>query len=99
MLKKKPVRKTNKTSVVFEIEGFSDAADVSLAGDFNDWQPARTPMKRRKDGAWAATVRLPNDQRYEYRIVVDGQTWMTDEESDALVPNPFGGHNSVVILP
>jgi len=99
MLKKTPVKKSNKISVVFEIDGFEDASELSLVGDFNDWEPTRTPMKRRKDGAWTATMRLPKDQRYEYRIVVDGQRWMTDNDADAIVPNPFGGHNSVLILP
>ena len=99
MLRKKPVSKSDKISVVFEIEGFDDAREISLVGDFNDWEPARTPMRRRKDGSWAATVRLPNDHRFEYKILVDGNTWLADQQADALVPDPFGNQNSVVILP
>ena len=98
MLKKKPVKKSDKTSVVFEIGGLDDATNVAVVGEFNGWEPERNPMKRRKDGAWSVTIRLPKNQRYEFRYVVDGDRWICDEEADALVPNPFGGHNSVVEL-
>jgi 1,4-alpha-glucan branching enzyme len=95
---KTPLKKSDKTSVVFTIDGFDDAAAVAVAGEFNDWEPASTPMKRRKDGTWTATLRLPKNQRFEYRFVVDGENWIADDDADALVPNPFGGKNSVVDL-
>jgi 1,4-alpha-glucan branching enzyme len=98
MLKKKPVKKTNKTSVVFELSGLEGVEEVSVVGEFNEWQPERHPMKMRKDGTWAATVRLEKDRRYEFRYVVNGERWMADEEADALVLNPYGGQNSVVDL-
>jgi 1,4-alpha-glucan branching enzyme len=98
MLKKKPVKKSDKVSVTFEIEGFETAKKMCVVGEFNDWQLAKTPMKRRKDGAWAANVRLPNAARYEYCFVVDDRDWMADDQADEVVPNPFGGKNSVVVL-
>ena len=96
MLKKTPVKKTNKTSVTFALKSLDEVAEVGLAGEFNDWQP--TEMKQRKDGTWAATVRLPNDERFEYRFVLDGDTWIADEDADDFVANPFGGRNSVCDL-
>ena len=98
MLKKKPVKKSDKTSVVFELAGLEDVNEVSLVGEFNEWQPERHPMKLRKDGNWAATVRLTKNQQYEFRYIVDGERWMADEQADAMVLNPFGGQNSVVDL-
>lgn len=98
MLKKTPVKKTNKTSVLFQCEPLPEAQQVFLAGEFNGWEPTRTPMKRRKDGAWTVAMRLPNTGRFEYRFVVDGDEWIVDDDADDLVPNPFGGRNSVVVL-
>jgi len=98
MLKKTPVKKTNKTSVLFQCEAVPEAQQVYLAGEFNDWEPERTPMKKRKDGAWTVAMRLPNKGRFEYRFVVDGEEWLADDAADDLVPNPFGGKNSVVVL-
>ena len=98
MVKKKAIKKSKLTSVTFETADFEEASTICLAGEFNDWQPAKTPMKRRKDGSWAVTVRLPKKSRFEYRFVIDGETWVADEQADGLVPNPFGGQNSVVDL-
>ena len=79
MLKKTPVKKTNKTSVVFAIDGYPEAQNVALAAEFNDWTPTKTPLKRRKDGSWSVTVRLPRDAAFEYKFVVDEKTWIADE--------------------
>lgn len=61
--------------VEFRLAGHDDARDVSLAGEFNGWDPRGLPMERR-DGAWVATVDL-EPGRYAYKLVVDG-TWITD---------------------
>ena len=101
MIKKKPVKKSKLTSVTFETDQFQSAATISLVGEFNDWEPASTPMKRRKDGSWSVTMRLaklPDKTRYEYRFVVDGKTWVPDAKADELVTNPYGEQNSVVVL-
>ena len=98
MLKKKAIKRLNKTSVVFEIAGFEEADSICLVGAFNDWELNKHNLKQRKDGRWATTLRLDNDNRYEYRFVVDGTEWQTDPDADELVPNEFGGFNSVVAL-
>ena len=101
MLKKKPVKKSKLTSVTFETREFQDADALSLVGEFNGWEPEKTPMKRRKDGAWSVTMRLakrPDKFRYEYRFVVDGDHWVSDTGADDFVTNPYGEQNSVVVL-
>lgn len=98
MIKKSPVKNSDKVSVTFETAAFPSAATVHLAGEFNDWDPATHALKQRKDGAWSITLRLPRDQRYQYRFVVDGRDWVADEDADATVPNEFGGVNSVVSI-
>ena len=97
MLKKKPVKNSDTISVTFSAN-VEEASDVSVVGEFNEWEPGSTPMKRRKDGSWSTALRLPDGSRHEYRFVIDGETWLVDEEADELVPNPFGGTNSVVVL-
>jgi len=44
--------------VTFEMPGELDPDGLAVVGDFNGWDPARNPMKLRKDGMWACTVRL-----------------------------------------
>ena len=53
-------------------------------------------MTQRKDGTWSVTVRLPSESRYEYRYLMDDEEWLTDEGSDGLAMNEFGGTNAVI---
>jgi 1,4-alpha-glucan branching enzyme len=95
MIEKKKVRGTDKTAVTFRAPNQDDASTVHVLGDFNDWSPQHA-MKRRKDGSWSLTIRLPTDQRYRFRYLVDGVLWVTDPEGDAIEPNEFGTTNGVV---
>ncbi len=79
----------------FAIEA-PDAHEVYLAGTFNQWDPRRTPLKKRRDGGWHLAIRL-SPGRYQYRFVVDG-VWTTDPKALETVPNPFGSENSIVVI-
>jgi 1,4-alpha-glucan branching enzyme len=80
-------------SVIF-VASYPQAGSVQIAGDFNDWQPEKTPMRVANDGSWQARVPLAKGT-YHYRFVVDGQ-WQQDPYNDSTEPNPYGGVNSVV---
>ena len=71
------------------------AKSVAVAGTFNGWDPAKTPMKRGADAVWRARLSLPVG-RHEYRFVVDGQ-WISDPKAREHVSNPYGGTNSVIV--
>ena len=74
---------------------FPDVNSVQIAGDFNNWQPEQTPLKKyNKNGFWK--VKLPLDSgTYRYRLVVDGR-WLQDPFNEASEMNPYGEFNSVV---
>lgn len=74
-----------------------NANAVYVAGSFNEWHPAVTEMIHLGEGRWAKELTLDPGQ-YTYRLVVDGE-WMPDPESAELVPNPFGGYDSVLHVP
>ena len=71
------------------------ASSVHIAGDFNNWQPDGTPLKKvGANGAWQ--IKLPmNKGKYRYRLVVDGQ-WQQDPYNEATESNPYGELNSVL---
>ncbi len=73
------------------------ATAVAIAGTFNDWRPEATPMIAMGEGRWLKELVLPPG-RYEYLFVADGQ-WLTDPLAHDTVTNPFGGVNSVVMVP
>jgi len=71
------------------------AETVQLAGDFNDWQPEKSPMEKLENtGVWQTKLKLPTG-KHRYRLVVDGQ-WQQDPYNEWTEPNPFGDLNSVV---
>lgn len=74
-----------------------NAQSVSLVGDFNDWDAARTQMKRvSDDGVWSVTVPL-RPGRYEFQYEIDGARRMTDP-SRPQTSSEFGSPNSVVTI-
>jgi hypothetical protein len=74
---------------------FEDARKVLIAGDFNNWSPASTPMSSSPvPGMWRMSLPLPRG-RYRYRFVVDGK-WVTDPNNQYVETNQFGELNNVV---
>jgi hypothetical protein len=72
---------------------------VAVAGDFNQWMPERTPMRlSEQTGTLEAVAFMPPGSTSQYRLVIDGN-WIADPYNPSIVPNPFGGSNSVVSVP
>ena len=86
----KPARK-----VLFEFSA-PEASQVSLAGDFKNWDTNATPMKKDRKGLWRVMLSL-KPGRYEYRFFVDGR-WENDPKCSICVPNEFGGQNCVKVV-
>ncbi len=81
-------------AVVF-VTLYPRADSVQIAGDFNNWQPAKTPLQKvGSSGVWQTKMKLPAG-KYRYRLVVDGQ-WQQDPYNEVTESNPFGGFNSVI---
>jgi len=74
-----------------------DAHQVTLAGTFNQWDAAATPLVRTgASGVWTATLTLPAGQ-HQYAFVVDGARWVPDPAAPA-VDDGFGRRNSILAL-
>ncbi len=90
----KPAPRARTTAVVRVGFQHPTAREVCLAGNFNDWHPAASPMVAMPEGRWLKELALPPG-RYEYRFVVDG-VWTDDPAAAELVDNGFGGRNAVL---
>ena len=95
-LKSKPICK-----VTFRIpkEGANNANTANLVGDFNEWDPKKTPMKKLKNGSFTVTLDLPVNKEYQFRYLLNQKTWENDWEADKYVPSGISSsENSVVVI-
>ena len=81
-------------NVTFAFEA-PEAGRVLLVGDFNEWTPDGSEMQP-IGGIWTKVITLAPG-RYRYRYVVDGQ-WQNDPSNAAVEPNPYGGHDSILVM-
>lgn len=72
-----------------------DAQSVSVAGDFNGWDPAQTQLERMDGGMWTVTLPL-KPGRYEYMFVIDGRQWIADPLATEDAGDGFGSKNAVL---
>ena len=101
MITKKYVKTRKVNKVTFEIPknelpGDIQVESIDLVGDFNDWEPAITPLKRTKNGSYKVTLDLDPETVYQFRYLVNGERWCNDWHADAYVPNHLGDDNCVV---
>ncbi len=75
-----------------------DAQDVRLVGDFNAWGRGGGPLRvERHDGRWVFHLEL-RPGRYQYSFFVDGRKWLPDPNAPGIIPDGFGGKNSLLYV-
>ncbi|MCP4570839.1 MAG: glycoside hydrolase [bacterium] len=95
-LKSKPVGK-----ITFRLPQDVASADdrVALVGDFNDWNPGATPMKRLQSGEFTVTLDLETGREYAFRYLIGDENWTNDVDADRHEPSGFpDAENSVVVV-
>src|SRR5207253_2876275 len=70
---------------------------VAVAGEFNAWNTSADPMTKQADGSWTLVKKL-EPGRYQYKFVVDGTNWKTDEGAKETADDGYGGKNAVVVV-
>lgn len=96
MIKKAYSKLRRSCQVTFTFVPQAEVQTAHLCGEFNDWDKATHPMKRRKDGSFTITVSLQPGRHYRFRYLLDGERWENDEAADGYVSNAFGSDDSVV---
>ena len=74
------------------------ANSVSVAGDFNAWSEAATPLKRNGSGLWSTEIEVSQSGRFEYKFIVNRQRWVEDPSNGMKAPDNYGGLNSVIVV-
>lgn len=89
-----------RCTVTFRIprEVAGAARNAAVAGDFNNWEPARSPMVRLESGDFVISIELDSRREYRFRYLIDGTRWENDWYADKYLRNVFGSKDSVVIV-
>lgn len=70
-----------KTRVTFSLPVDEPPGTVSVVGDFNDWQPGRHELLRRRNGTRTVSVILPPGT-HRFRYLATGGVWFDDDHAD-----------------
>jgi hypothetical protein len=89
------VDRSQRVQIIF----FSpEASSVALIGDFNEWGQREVTFAQSSDrGIWEFSMDLKPGV-YHYNLLVDGERWVANPKSSTLVPDGFGGYNSVLVV-
>ena len=100
-IKKTYLKTKNVCRVTFRLPESigTDAQQVNLVGDFNNWDQHSHPMKKLKNGAHTVTLDLEPGHEYQFRYLIDGARWENDWQADKYVLSPYRDcDNSVLIV-
>lgn len=74
--------KDGGTKVTFALPLDEVPEPTSVVGDFNNWDPLATPMKKRSNGTRSASVVVPLNQTVAFKYLADGGQWLVDDDAD-----------------
>jgi 1,4-alpha-glucan branching enzyme len=99
-IKKQYLESNGSCKVTFRLpkEAAHGARSVTIAGDFNNWDATRTPLKRLKNGEFKLIMELPRNKEYKFKYLIDSKHWENDWHADKYVPNSYGSDDSVVVV-
>ncbi|MGB5819635.1 MAG: isoamylase early set domain-containing protein [Saonia sp.] len=89
-LKSKPICK-----VTFTVPAEA-AKKVAVVGDFNNWNPKGSLLKKLKNGTFKGTFDLPKESTYEFKYIIDGN-YVNEAEADRYQWNDFAGAENAVL--
>jgi 1,4-alpha-glucan branching enzyme len=72
------------------------ARQVSVAGDFNHWNPIANPMHRMPDGGWVLSLPLHHGH-HQYYFLIDGRPTL-DPRALGTVQNERGESVSLIAV-
>jgi 1,4-alpha-glucan branching enzyme len=94
-IKKQFVKSKPVCKVTFSIEA-KEAAQVSVIGDFNNWNAEEGTLSKLKNGTFKGVFDLDKDAAYEFKYLIDGE-YVNESEADSFKWNEFAGTENSVL--
>ncbi|MFO7897125.1 MAG: alpha-amylase family glycosyl hydrolase [Candidatus Cloacimonadales bacterium] len=68
---------------------------VNICGSFNDWDQNSLSLKKNAEGKFSTFLLLPPGS-YQYKLLLNSATWITDPQNPHVVANNRAGYNSLL---
>ena len=94
-------KNSSKCRVTFKIpkDVAENAEQASVVGDFNGWDASAAQMKKLKTGCFSLTLSLPVGATYQFRYLLNDDSWMSDSEADGYAYCTYGNcENSILTV-
>ena len=76
---------------------FPEAKEVSIIGDFNNWNGSKNKMTQNEEGIWVTELDLLPGE-YHYKYLVDNIIRMNDPMNNLYIPDEQGELNTLLII-
>ena len=98
MIRKQMDCKKQQVLVTFDLPASIWADDITVIGDFNNWDPKAHPLSQsRRNEGWHITLTLEPNQTYRFCYLIDGQRWCNDSQADAWSATEDGRPCSIIL--
>ena len=88
-----------KVTFSVDAEIINGGKEVAILGEFNDWDPSDSVMRKLKDGTFTKTLELEAGHDYQFRYLIDGNRWVNDTQVDKFAYSGVAAEqNSVIAL-
>jgi len=88
--------KAGTVKVTFSLPLSEAPGPVSVLGDFNGWDVAAHPLRKRSNGTRSATVELAAGGTHHFKYLDAAGTWFNEPDAHGHETNEYGETNSVV---
>lgn len=99
LLPRKPfnnIKASKEGNITFQLKGYHEAREVSVVGNFNNWDMFNLPMYKTENG-WEMKLDLPKG-KYFYKFIVDGY-WTTNPDTpENEIATDGKGHSGLTML-
>lgn len=97
MIKRSPTT-SESVKVTFVVPMADCDRQVSVVGDFNQWDPLANPLRKRSNGTRSASVELSSGASYRFKYLAEDGAWFCEGQADDHVANDYASVDSVLVV-
>lgn len=87
-----------KVKVSFVLPYEEGQPTVAVVGDFNNWDPAKGKLIKRRNGTCSTAIELEAGKTYRFRYYSADGVWFNESEADGYEASEHGSENCLLNL-